>query len=106
MESEGLISLEGMRFHAYHGCFEKEKTEGGEFIVDVTLLCDTGKAVKSDDLADTVDVQEVYRAVADQMAAPSNLIEHAAGRILEAVCTLPGTVIRRTAFTVTPSTTV
>ena len=27
MDKYGIIELEGMEFHAFHGCFEKEKTE-------------------------------------------------------------------------------
>ena len=79
-----------MRFHAFHGCFEKEQTEGGEFLVDLRLRCGTAACIQSDALEDTVDLQEVYRAVRDEMAVPSRLIEHAAARILDAVCALPG----------------
>lgn len=79
-----------MRFHAFHGCFEKERKEGGEFFVDLHLRCAVAACIQSDALEDTLDLQEVYRAVAREMAVPSNLIEHAAARILDAVCALPG----------------
>lgn len=87
---EGILSLEGMRFNAFHGCFEKERKEGGEFLVDLHLRCGTAACIQSDALEDTVDLQEVYRAVRDEMSVPSRLIEHAAARILDAVCALPG----------------
>lgn len=34
MRYDGIIELEGMEFHAYHGCLEKERREGNTFIVD------------------------------------------------------------------------
>ena len=30
----GIMELSGMEFHAYHGCFEKERAEGNLFVVD------------------------------------------------------------------------
>ena len=30
----GIIELNGMEFHAYHGCFEKEREKGNLFVVD------------------------------------------------------------------------
>ena len=37
MDRTGKIELEGMEFHAYHGCFEEEKTSGNLFVVDFTV---------------------------------------------------------------------
>ena len=34
MRYDGIIELEGMEFHAYHGCLEKERREGNTFLVD------------------------------------------------------------------------
>ena len=74
-----------MEFHAFHGCLEKERKEGNTFVVDFYAETDPGKAVKSDDLNDTIDYGRVYDIVAEQMAVPSNLLENVAGRILDAV---------------------
>ena len=35
------ISIEGMEFHAYHGCFEEEQVIGNTFMVDVHMETDT-----------------------------------------------------------------
>lgn len=90
LSSSGVkhLALEGMYFHAYHGCFEEEKKQGNRFRVDVKIKAQVGQAVESDCLEDTVDVQEVYRIVATEMAIPSALIEHVAGRILKALYAL------------------
>lgn len=74
-----------MEFHAFHGCLEKERKEGNTFIVDFYAETELKKAVKSDDLKDTIDYGRVYDIVAEQMAIPSKLLENVAGRILDAV---------------------
>lgn len=80
-----IIELSGMEFHAYHGCLEKERTEGNLFKVDLKIEAPLRKAAKSDSLADTVDYGEIYKTVREQMEIPSNLLEHVAWRIAEAI---------------------
>ncbi|MBP5538501.1 MAG: dihydroneopterin aldolase [Bacteroidales bacterium] len=86
----GELGLEGMVFHAFHGCFEQERQEGATYRVDLTVRLDMSRAVESDALEDTVDVQRLYDIVAAQMAIPRNLIEAVAGAILSGVRALPG----------------
>lgn len=81
----GIIELEGMEFHAYHGCFEKERTEGNLFVVDFKGCYDCEKAASSDDLKDAIDYGGVYDIVRQQMEIPSNLIENVAWRIADAI---------------------
>jgi dihydroneopterin aldolase len=81
----GKISVNGIRFHAYHGCLPEERIIGGEYVVDVVIDTDFTKAALSDELADTVDYCVVYECVKAEMAVPSKLIEHAAQRILVAL---------------------
>lgn len=85
MRYDGIIELEGMEFHAYHGCLEKERREGNTFIVDFHAETELEKAVKTDELDKTIDYGRVYDIVAGQMAIPSNLLENVAGRILDAI---------------------
>ena len=79
------ISLEQMEFYAYHGCFKEEQIIGPDFLVDLFLETDTETAEKSDDLADTVNYQEVYLLVKKEMEIKSKLLEHVGRRILHAV---------------------
>ena len=81
-----LMELTGMEFHAYHGCFEQERAEGNLFVVDLSMDIPLKKAAKTDSLSSTVDYGDVYKVVREQMEQPSNLLEHVAWRILEAVC--------------------
>ncbi len=85
MSYDGIIELEGMEFHAFHGCLEKERKEGNTFMVDIHAETEMKKAVKTDDLEKTIDYGRVYDIVAEQMAIPSNLLENVAGRILDAI---------------------
>lgn len=87
---EGVLALEGLYFHAFHGCFERERRKGATFRVDLWVCTDMRKAIESDALQDTVDVQALYRIVSEQMAIPRNLIETVAGKILDGVRTVPG----------------
>ena len=85
MSYDGIIELEGMEFHAYHGCLERERQEGNTFLVDFYAETELKKAVKSDDLKDTIDYGRIYDIVAGQMAVPSNLLENVAGRIVDTI---------------------
>jgi dihydroneopterin aldolase len=81
---KATITLESMKFHAYHGVMEQERIIGGTYLVDISYIIDT-KAVETDDIADTVNYAEVFDIVKQEMSKPSKLIEHVAGRILESV---------------------
>ena len=85
MDYDGIIELEGMEFHAFHGCLEKEREVGNTFTVDFHAELELKEAVKTDDLGKTVDYGRIYDIVAEQMAVPSNLLENVAGRIIDAI---------------------
>lgn len=76
-----LIEIEGMEFYAFHGHFEVEKVAGNRFLVDLKIEADCSKAGLSDRLEDTLDYQKAYLAVKEEMAIPSNLLEHVGQRI-------------------------
>lgn len=71
-----------MEFYAYHGCFKEEQIIGTRFLVDIYLETDTQKAENSDDLNDTVNYQEVYLLVKQEMDIKSKLLENVGRRIL------------------------
>ena len=80
-----VISINGMRFYAHHGCFEQERVIGTHFQVDLRMEVDTSRAEISDNIEDTVDYLEVYQVVKREMDNPSHLLEHVARRAGEAV---------------------
>jgi len=62
--------------------------------VSVTLEVPEQRAVDTDDVSDTINYKQVYDIVAEQMAIPSNLLEHVAGRIRRALQRAwPGAVV-------------
>ena len=79
------IELKQMVFHAFHGVDPQERKVGNRFVVDLLLTLPLEKAMESDDLNDTVNYALVYEVVKKEMEIPSNLIEHAAGRIVRSL---------------------
>ena len=82
---KGTIELTGMQFHAFHGCLPEEREKGNLFVVDFRCEYDIFKASRTDCLEDTLDYGLGYDLIAAEMAVPSNLLEHVAGRIARAV---------------------
>ena len=83
MEKIGIIELEGMEFRAHHGCLERERIMGNDFVVDFRGETDMAAAAESDNLEDAVNYALIYDAIAEEMAKPSDLLEHVAGRIVK-----------------------
>ena len=79
----GKLFVEGMKFHAFHGCNAEEAKTGGGFLVDVIIDTDFSKPSSSDNLSDAVDYAAIYEITKKEMFVRSNLIEHVAKRILD-----------------------
>lgn len=77
------IFLRQVRFHAYHGVLEQERRVGNDYAINVVAECDFAHAMQTDELEDTVSYADIYRVVKEEMAIPSKLLEHVAGRIGE-----------------------
>ncbi|MBI4931781.1 MAG: dihydroneopterin aldolase [Bacteroidetes bacterium] len=77
----GKLFVEGMKFHAFHGCNPDEAKTGGDYLVDVTVDTDFTKPSSSDKLSDAVDYVAIYNITKKEMSVRSNLIEHVAQRI-------------------------
>jgi dihydroneopterin aldolase len=74
-----------MEFYAFHGHFEVEKMAGNRFLVNLAIEADCSKAAQTDRLEDTLDYQKAYLAVKEEMAIPSDLLEHVARRIIDRI---------------------
>jgi dihydroneopterin aldolase len=81
----GLIQIENMEFYSFHGHFKEERIVGNKFLVDLTIETDMKLPAASDNLKDAVNYQRVYDIVKSQMEMKSHLLEHIAGRILDAI---------------------
>ena len=79
--TQGKIFIKDMRFYARHGVLPQETLTGGDFLVSVEAVCGLQRATETDDVADTLNYADIHRMVKEEMAVPSKLIEHVAGRI-------------------------
>jgi dihydroneopterin aldolase len=75
------IYLRNVRFHAFHGVLPQEGIVGNDYLVNLVVDYDFSSAMKTDDLRGTLNYAEVYQKVREEMAVPSKLLEHVAGRI-------------------------
>jgi 7,8-dihydroneopterin aldolase/epimerase/oxygenase len=81
----GLIQIENMEFYAFHGHFKEERIVGNKFIVNLTIETEMEAPASSDNLKDAVDYQKAYQIVKMEMGKKSHLLEHIAGRIINAI---------------------
>lgn len=80
-----IIEVKGLEFYAYHGVADQERVLGNMFRVDVRLTVNLADAMKSDDIADTLNYAIVADIVKREMGVPSRLLENVAWRIRRAV---------------------
>ncbi len=85
MEMQTYIRLEKLRVRAFHGVLPQERTVGGDFVVTLRIGYPWQQAMDTDDVGDTLDYASVYCLVRSEMAVPSQLLEHVAGRIVRAL---------------------
>ncbi len=68
------ISLQQLRFHAFHGIYAEEKVLGGEFIVDLSVQY-TPATLPVTDLSETVNYAVLYELVKKEMEQPCPILE-------------------------------
>ena len=79
------IFLSDVRFHAFHGVMPQERTVGADFAVSVRIGYDFSQAAHTDEVADTLSYADVFDILKEEMAVPSRLLEHVAGRMVNAI---------------------
>lgn len=71
-----IVELQHIKFFAYHGLYDFERTKGGEFLVDVRI--DTVDNEVYNTIGDVVDYEKVYAILKYQMETPQLFIEEVA----------------------------
>ena len=66
---------------AYHGVLPQERVGGANYILNIAIDTDFSRAMETDALEGTISYAEVYETIKAEMAVPSQLLEHVAGRI-------------------------
>ena len=79
------IILKDIRIFAHHGVLPQERAEGAYFTLNLRIQTDFSRALATDDLAGTISYADAFEVVKAEMAVPSQLLEHVAGRIRQAL---------------------
>ena len=82
---EQTITLDSLRFYAYHGAEPQEAIVGAWYTVDITIVADVTDAILNDNLSGTINYAKVADITKQQMQVRSSLLEHVAGRIANAL---------------------
>jgi len=79
------IIIRKLHIHAYHGVMNQERTVGADFTINLDITTDFKKAMQDDRIEGTISYADVYEVIKAEMAEPSMLLEHVAGRIVRAL---------------------
>ena len=85
VNGQSSIFLDSVHLYAFHGVMEQERSVGGWFTVSVRVQYDFSRAMETDDVSDTLSYADLLQVVKHEMAQPSQLLEHVAGRIARAL---------------------
>jgi 7,8-dihydroneopterin aldolase/epimerase/oxygenase len=81
----GIVALEGLEFHAYHGVYPHERESGNWFEVDIAVETDFTEGARHDDITGTVNYETLFRIIKDEMEKPSKLLETVAEQIINSI---------------------
>ena len=79
------VLLRDLRLFAHHGVLPQERTVGAYFILNLCIQTDFSRAMETDELEGTISYADVFEVVKAEMAVPSRLLEHVAGRICRTI---------------------
>jgi len=82
---KGKVVLEGLEFHAYHGVYPHERSSGNKFEVDIKVETDFQDTAFQDDLSGTINYEDLYSLVKNEMEKPSKLLETVGHAIAEKI---------------------
>lgn len=82
---EQTITLDSLRFYAFHGAEPQEAIVGAWYTVDISIKADATDAILNDNLSRTINYAKVTEIIKQQMQIRSALLEHVAGRIAQAL---------------------
>ncbi len=79
------IDLQGMEFHAFHGCYDLEQRVGNRFEVTLSITTELGDVAAHDAVEEAVNYLTVYEIVRERMTVTQRTIERVAMNIIEAL---------------------
>jgi len=82
----GVIFVNGLVLHAYHGVMPHEAKVGQPFVLDLMIDIDLAEASRTDTLKHTVSYEQLVKTTSDAFSARRyRLVEAAAGAVADAV---------------------
>jgi len=84
MKTRWTISLSGVKVRAFHGVHSFEKEKGNDFVVSVNVR-PYAEELQVSNLASTVDYENLYKIIQEEMKVTSDLMEEVAKRIGERI---------------------
>ena len=79
------ISIHGAEFFAYHGFYPEEQKLGNRFLVDVEVSFLPLANLRDDKISNTIDYEQLYKIVDEQMKHTRKLIETVAQAIADQI---------------------
>lgn len=87
MAMQHRIGLEGLEFFAYHGFYEAERSVGNRYLVNLEVGTVFTEAAVEDSLSQTINYEQIYALVQQEMLKPSHLLENVVHRLAEEIFT-------------------
>lgn len=84
MSSLLIISLNNVRFRAYHGLFPEERQKGNDFVVNMQVSY-VPKSGTIESLEDTIDYATLFDIINTVMQSPVDLLETLVQKIAQSV---------------------
>lgn len=79
-----VVALEGLKFRAFHGFYDEERKNGNDFICDVHVEVKSFDSI-DDNIYHTVNYEEVFKVVEDEMSQTKKLLETVVFNMLERI---------------------
>ena len=83
--TDSIIYIDRLRLYAFHGVMPQERRVGGWFVISVRVHYSIARAMTSDEVDDTLNYAQLCQLIEAEMAKPSKLLEHVAGRVANAI---------------------
>lgn len=83
---KAFIEIDRLRIRACHGVLPQERKVGNMFEISIRIEYPPAlKSVSDDELEHTLNYAHLVELIKSVMAKPSNLLEHVAGRLHDAI---------------------
>lgn len=85
MNTKSSIFINNLQLYAFHGVLPQERVVGGDYSVDLRVHYNISRAIETDRLENTISYADLCALIQREMAQPSALLEHVAGRMAQAI---------------------